>query len=142
MALVPFNRQDKLAYKPFTNLLDDFFGDSWRPVRGPLADTFKLDVREELLHYTVEAELPGVKKEEVGVDFHDGRLTVSVTCTEQSDEEKAKYIHRERRTSSAQRSIYLAGATGNGISAALADGVLHITVPKEDEQRKTKIEIK
>lgn len=143
MSLVPFNRQNRLAYKPMTNLLDDFFGDDWRPTYNLLNETFKMDVREELLHYTVEAEMPGIPKEDIGIAFRDGRLTISVNHKDITEEESAGYVHRERRRTSAQRSVYLAGADGSGITAALTDGVLRITIPKEEEAAKnSKINIK
>lgn len=144
MALIPFNQQDKRNYWPVTNLLEDFFGDPWQPMRNLINDTFKLDVREEILHYTVEAEMPGVPKEDISIEFQNGRLTIRVDRNEESDaQEEAQYIHRERSCTCVQRSVYLAGATGSGITAALTDGVLRITVPKEAEtEKKAKIEVK
>lgn len=141
MSLIPFNRQDRLAYKPFTNLLDDFFGDAWHSMRNLPDVTFKLDVREELLHYAIEAEMPGVAKEDIAIEFRDGYLTIGVSQKEESAEEAGRYIHRERHCTSARRSVFLAEAKAQGITAALSDGVLHITVPKAEEEKKQTIAI-
>jgi HSP20 family protein len=123
-------------------MLDDFFSDSW-PLRNMGFDTFKIDVKEDEKTYTIDAELPGVKKEEVSLALDDGRLSISVEREEKVDDEKENYVHRERRYGSYQRSVYLADANPEGIDAELRDGVLKIVVPKQDKQNKSgKIEIK
>lgn len=111
---------------PFESFVDSFF--KWSPMYD--METFKVDVREEIKHYIVEAELPGVEKGDLDLDFHDGRLDITVNHTEEAEENTKHYIHRERRSSSAQRSVYLEDATGEGITAALEQGLLRIEVPK------------
>jgi len=54
--------------------------------------------------YLIEAELPGVNKDEIGVDLNDGRLNISVKREENINEEKKNYIHRESRFASMSRS--------------------------------------
>ncbi|MGI5907688.1 MAG: Hsp20/alpha crystallin family protein [Christensenellales bacterium] len=133
--LIPFNRNRNLrtsGWDGFYNMLDDFFNDTWLPTRSLISDTFKVDVVESDEAYAVEAELPGVKKNEVDLAFNDGRLTISVRREEQTEEKKKNYIHKERRFSSMQRSIFLADAKEDGIRAKMEDGVLHVSVPKQD----------
>lgn len=135
--LVPFNRNRNLrtnGWDGFYNMLDDFFNDTWLPTRSLMSDTFKVDVVESEKEYAVEAELPGVKKEEVDLAFSDGRLVLSVKREESTEEKDRNYIHKERRFSSMQRSIYLADAAGDGITAKLEDGVLRVTVPKAEKK--------
>ncbi|MEW6622127.1 MAG: Hsp20/alpha crystallin family protein [Bacillota bacterium] len=132
--LVPFNR-NKLSIRPggiedFYNMLDDFFSDTWSPRRSLAADTFKVDVQEHDKEYCIEAELPGVKKEEINLELNEGKLTISVNRKEEVEENKKNYIHRERRLSSMQRAIYLADADSKGVKAKLENGVLNITIPK------------
>ena len=136
--LVPSIRSND-SIVPFENFIDSFF--NWAPLYE--VGTFKIDVAEEIKHYMVEAELPGVEKKDIDLDFHDGRLNISVNHTDEVDEKSKNYIHKERRTTSTQRSIYLDGATGEGITAALDNGILRIEVPKEGGgSRRKKIEIK
>jgi len=134
--LVPFNRNRGLRpFQDFSNMLDDFF-DTW-PSR-----TFKIDVKDNEADYTVVAELPGIKKDEVDVSLNDGRLMIGVNREEKTDEEKDNYIHKETRTCSMQRSVYLADAKADGVKAKLEDGVLTVTVPKEQKPDKSyRIEI-
>ncbi|MDD2397659.1 MAG: Hsp20/alpha crystallin family protein, partial [Tissierellia bacterium] len=93
--------------------------------------TFKIDVQENDNEYVVEAELPGVNKDEVNIEMNEGRLSISIQREEIKDEENKNYVHKERRYSSMSRSIYLDEAKSEGIKASLENGVLNIIVPKE-----------
>lgn len=144
--LVPFNRKNtgllNTGFEDFHNMLDDFFNDNWSPRRNLENDTFKINVQQNDTDYLIEAELPGVNKEEINVDLNEGRLNISVKREEKINEEKKNYIHRESRYSSMSRSIYLADADAKGIKAKLDNGVLHITVPRQEREVKAeKIEI-
>ena len=113
--LVPTDRNRGLrpfGVDSFYNMLDDFF-DPWFPGRRLMRDTFRVDVQEKDNEYTVEAEMPGVKKED------------------SAEEEKKNYIHRERHFSSAQRCLHLPDAKTEGIKAKMDDGVLRITFPRK-----------
>ena len=118
------------CFDDFAEMLDDFYSESLTPSRSLMRDTFKVDVEDAKKEYIIEADLPGVKKEEISLDINDGRLTISVNREEKEEKEGKNYVHRERRFCSMQRSIYLAEADTEGISAKLQDGVLNITVPK------------
>lgn len=135
--LVPFNRRKgeltSTGFEDFYNMLDDFFTDGWGVKRSLASDTFKVDVKEDEKGYTIEAELPGVKKEEINISLDDGRLQITVTRDEKVDDEKKNYIHRERRYCSMQRSMYLADADGAQVKAKLENGELKISVPKKEK---------
>lgn len=145
--LVPFNRKRNdlmnIGFDDFSNMLDDFFSGSWPTRRSLAGDTFKLDIQEDDKEYTIEAELPGVKKENIDVTLDDGRLSLSVKKEEITEDENKKYIHRERKFSQMARSISLVEAKNEGIQAKLNEGVLTITVPKKvksDTSKRIKIE--
>jgi HSP20 family protein len=146
--LVPFNRRRKdlmsTGFEDFQNMLDDFFVEDWPRPRSLMKDTFKIDVKEDDNEYMVEAELPGMTKEDVSLSIEDGRLSISVNKEEvKEDQDQKNYIHRERRYTSMQRNVFLAEAADEGITAKLKDGVLMITVPKkvhEDKSRAIEIE--
>jgi HSP20 family protein len=67
----------------------------------------------------------------------DGRLTISVTKNESTEEKDKNYIHRERRCVSMSRTIRLEDADSSGIKAKLSNGLLRINVPKEERSRTT-----
>lgn len=134
--LVPFNRKHRSLvnrdfndFGDFYNMVDDFFNFNW-PTKSNFT-SFKVDVQEDENKYLVEAELPGVDKNEVNIEINEGRLNISIKREENINEEKKNYIHKERRYSSMNRSIYLEDAKSEGIKANLENGVLRITVPKE-----------
>ena len=135
--LTPFNRRGR---NPITqgandlfNMMDDIFPDSLQKMRETIWDTFKVDVRETVNEYVVEAELPGVKKDEVDISLNEGRLTISVKREENVEEREDEYIHQERKVGSMQRSLFLENAKPETGSAKLTDGVLRITVPKDTQ---------
>ena len=139
--LVPFNRKRRsLASRDFDdfgdfyNMVDDFF--NWPSKRN--FGGFKIDVQEDENKYLVEADLPGVDKNEVNIEINEGNLNISVKREENINEENNNYIHKERRYSSMSRNIYLEDAKSEGIKASLENGVLKITVPKEPKPSNTK----
>ncbi|MDU6783437.1 Hsp20 family protein [uncultured Peptoniphilus sp.] len=95
--------------------------------------------------YKVEAELPGFSKDEIDVDFEDGKLTISAEKNEEvNDENKEKnYIHRERKSSKMMRRMFFKDIDQENMTAKLEGGILEITIPKKaDEKKNKKIEIK
>ena len=138
--LIPFNKNNNLSetgFENFYNMLDDFFNDSF-PKRNLQFDTFKLDIQEEDKQYVVEAELPGIKKEEIDLSLNEGKLTISVEHNENSEDKGKKYIHKERRFSSMKRTIILKDANPDQISARLDEGLLRIIITKVDKVESTK----
>ena len=138
--LVPYNRRNRGLvdrgfgdFRDFYTMVDDFFNDSWPSRRSFARDTFKIDVQENDSDYLIEAELPGVDREEVNIDMNEGRMTISVQREENINEENKNYVHKERRFSSMSRSLYLDDAKSDGIKAKLENGVLNIKVPKESK---------
>ena len=137
--LIPFNwRNNKLAnqnagFENFYNMLDDFFSDSMMPSRNLLRDTFKIDIEETEKEYLVTAELPGVKKEEIDLGIDGDNLCISVNRIEEVANENTNFIHRERRSSSMSRRIVLANANLSEIKAKLDEGLLTVTIPKDEK---------
>lgn len=139
-SMVPYDRLARgLRTWPFDSF-DDFFG-------APLAQlsnegAFKMDVEDAGDKYVVSAELPGVKREEIDVELNEGRLSITVDKKD-SDEQKAKnYLQRETGEYTCTRGVFLKDAATAGLSARLADGILTVNVPKQDEKANvTKVSI-
>lgn len=91
-----------------------------------------MDIKDEEDKYVIEAEVPGVKKEDIQVTIDDGRLNLSVKYESVSEEEGSKYIHRERRMSQMSRSILLKDVSEKGAQAKLEDGVLTLILSKKE----------
>lgn len=142
--IIPFNRNKNelidtsTGFEGLYNLLDDFFNDGVISSRSLQRDTFKIDIKEKEKEYLVEAELPGIKKSEIDLSIDEDNLCISVNRTEEVNEKNKEYVHRERRTSSMSRRIRLADAKNDAISAKLDNGILTITVPKQEKKSTTK----
>lgn len=144
--LVPGNRGNRglanTGFEELYNMLDDFFTDPWMGGGRAMRDSFRVDVQAADKEYTVEAEMPGVRKEEVQIDMNDGNLTITVQRNEKAEDEGKNYIHRERRYTSMSRTIYLGDAVCEGIRAKLEGGVLHVIVPRQPQvENSRRIEI-
>lgn len=146
--LTPLNRnqlqkRDGHDFIDFYNMLDDFFSDNPFSLRNPGSQAFKLDVKDQGNAYLVEAEMPGTKKEEIKLDYQNDYLIIKVEKNEEINEEKENFLHRERRSSSMQRSVYLKDIDVANVEAKLEDGILKISLPKiEQPSNKLQIEIK
>ena len=135
--LIPFNRKNnRIApsrLEDFHSVIDDFFSDNWVPGRSLLRDTFKVDIQETNQEYVIEAELPGIIKDEITLNVEDESLCISVNRSEELNQDEKNYIHRERRVVSMSRRIHLAHSKKDEIKAKLEDGILKITVPKQEQ---------
>ena len=121
--IMPFNRREDNLFDVF----DKFFSHSTVDIPA-----FRTDIRNEADKYVLEAELPGVQKEDIRVDLKEGILTISAE-SKQDNEEQGKdgsYLRRERRYGAFTRSFDASGIEEEGISAAYENGILKLTLPK------------
>jgi HSP20 family protein len=99
----------------------------------------KIDIRQRGDDITVHAELPGMKPEDVDIEFTDGVLTISGHRQMQEEKEEEGWLVRESSYGSFQRSIAVPeNVDPSSISADYRDGILEITVPKALEETKPK----
>ena len=130
------------------NLFDEFFEDfpmprEFRNIDRRLygknaAREMKTDVHEHEDHYEVDIDLPGFKKEEITLSLEKGYLTVNAAKGLNKDEtdKKGKLIRQERYAGSMQRTFYVGdGLTETDITARFENGVLSLTLPKEEARK-------
>ena len=90
----------------------------------------------------IEAEIPGLTKDDVSVDLEERVLTISGGKRDTELDENARYIRKELKRSSFKRSFKLGdNMKVSEIEADFNNGLLNVTVPKreKDEPRKVKI---
>ncbi len=106
----------------------------------------RTDVVEYGDRYEMKLDLPGFKQKDVEIRVKDGVLTVASTHEETNEKnvnEEAKYLMRERRSLSFERSFRLPKDTKeDGIEASFSDGVLTINLPRKPEAQPRTIAIK
>ena len=97
------------------------------PQRRPQG--MRVDVRNAQDAYILEAELPGVKLEDITLTSQDDVLTIAAERKPAPDQEGM--VMRERRWGRVERRFSLEGIDQAGITAACAEGILTVTLPKE-----------
>jgi len=121
------------------SLFDDFFKDVApgfyvKPLHGdPLPAQIRVDVKETPTAYTVDAELPGVAKEDIQVTIEDDVVTLRAEV-KQLDEQRdgQRVLRSERYYGSVSRAFQLPQRVDKDASKARYDnGVLHLTLPKK-----------
>lgn len=102
-----------------------------------------LDVAEKSDVFTIKASLPGINPEDLNVTLEDNVLTVQGEVREDETIEEETYHIRERRFGSFSRSLrFPVPVNANEIDAAYENGVLTLTVPKAEEVKPKRIEVK
>lgn len=127
-------------YDPFADVDDLFKGFFLRPVRmGMSAGDFaslgqlKVDVSEDEKAYTVHAEVPGAKKEDIKVSLDGNLVSISAEVKKTREQKEGeKLIRSERYYGTVARSFSLASDIEEGQCAATyKDGVLELVLPKK-----------
>lgn len=134
--LVPFrggNVSRRRDMWDMDNIFESFFKDSMFPSFYANSGQMRVDIREDEKNYVVEAELPGVKKEEINLEVDENVLTIAVNRKEEVNEEQEKYIRRERRCSSMTRSFAVDNIRPDQATAKFENGILVIDLPKKEE---------
>ena len=94
---------------------------------------------EEGGNYKLEAEIPGVKKEDISVTIENNVLTVSGKKEAKTEEKKADYYLQESTYGSFSRSLRLPGEIEEGkVQAQFKDGVLKLTMPHKKASASSK----
>lgn len=105
---------------------------NWQPV---------VDIAEDANQYLINVELPGIKPEQVQVELEDQVLKVSGE-KQRVEEEGKTWRYRERATGQFSRSFRLPeDADRNNVNARFENGLLLVTIPKQEQTQPRKIEI-
>jgi HSP20 family protein len=137
------------GYNPVSTLrseVDRLFGDFFGPVGAPATATRAfpaLNVWERENELCVEAELPGLKSEDVDVSVVGQQLVIKGRRANFEPEAGVAFHRRERAAGDFARNIDLpVDVDANRVEAKLADGVLLITLPKAEAAKPRKIQVK
>lgn len=119
----------------FSTMLDRFFNESMA-TRGRVASfSPQVDAYETEQGYQIEAALPGMKREDIKVDFHQGRLTISGERSFQNEQNQRRYHVVESSYGSFRRSFQLPETVDpSRIEANFEDGILRVMVPKDEQK--------
>lgn len=129
-----------------TRMLAQARGQEFQPGSGvgtATAWTPAVDISERKDAYVVSAEIPGVKLDDLEIAYQDGLLTIQGERSQLIDSADEQSHLVERRYGQFRRSITLPlHVKSDAIDASFEDGVLRVTVPKADEAKPKRIEVR
>lgn len=129
-AMMPFERRNNFSmYNPFHDL------DKWeKSFFGDMTAGFNTDIKDKGDHYELEADLPGVKKEDIAVDIDGDYMTISANRSAEKEErdDNTNYLRRERSYGSYSRSFDISNVKSEEISGSYDNGVLKLVMPKKN----------
>jgi len=136
--------QNKQAKKDVNKWDEMLFGDLLEGIfpKHPVG-TMKTDISEYDDKYLLEVEMPGYDKKDISLSLEDGYITISAT-KKRNEESAGKYVRQERFIGTISRSYYIGDVEKEKIEATYSDGVLKVSLPKEEPKAEEKkfIEIK
>lgn len=125
-------------HRDFDRFVGRVFGESCDG--GP--SSYPFDVREDENHYYVEADVPGMTKDDVEIALENGVLTITGEKKVGQDHNQDNYHIRERRCGKFSREFTLPTAVDESqVSAVMKDGVLTITLNKREEVKPKRISV-
>ncbi len=127
---------------------DSLFENFLRP-RGMAEETVseglapRLDVVEHDNEFVLQAEMPGIKKDDIEITLENGVLTISgESRSEKEEREGERVIRQERRYGKYVRSLRLGKEIDEkNVKASYKDGILELVLPKSEEVKPKKISV-
>ena len=124
------------------DLFDDFFNDPFfKGGERHSHPLMKTDIKETEDGYIIDIDLPGFDKKDIQIDVENGYLNINAKSENSNDdEEKGKFIRRERYYGECSRSFYIGeDVHEDDIKATFKNGILSLDVPKVKEEEKRNI---
>ena len=102
-----------------------------------------VDIKENDKEFIIHADIPGVNPDDIDVHMEDGMLTIKGERDTETTTESEGYKRIERKRGSFYRRFSLPDtANADKISAKSKNGVLDISIPKQEKAQPRKIEVK
>ncbi|MFP4039474.1 MAG: Hsp20/alpha crystallin family protein [Desulfosudaceae bacterium] len=144
--LMPIFANNRLntATDPERSMWDHLFGNLNQTTFREEAETWipAIDMAETEKEYTIKAELPGMKKDDIDISLTDDFLTVRGEKKYENKDEKESYYYRESGYGSFSRSLKLPeDASPEEVDATYSNGVLKVVVPKKEAAQPKKISV-
>jgi len=135
-----------IKWEPFQmdDLLDDFLGRDYVPV-VPTVNKFvpPINIYDDKDNVYVDVAVSGYNPENIELDVQDGVLTIKGNMEKKREIEEKNYYRKEIRMGSFARQIALPSEVyGDKAEANFDNGVLKISIPKKEEVKPKRIEIK
>lgn len=140
--MVPFRKNNSVSRREddFDRFFDNFFSnDFFAPMNiSGFGSGFKVDLKETENSYLIEADLPGVTKDAIDIDFNNNYLTITAKREDNVEDKSENFVRRERHYGEFKRSFYIDNVVEDQIDASFNNGVLKVTLPKSDKGKTQK----
>jgi HSP20 family protein len=135
MTITPYNRNS--IFSLFDDFERSFFDSTLGNLRENAGSSFRTDIREQGDVYLLEAELPGLGKENIHIDLQGNTLVITAKkgASDERKHEHGSYIRRERRYGEFTRSFDVSGIDTDSIGADYHNGVLMLRLPKKTNKK-------
>lgn len=129
--VIPFRAARNLMNTSMDDMLSDRFFRHFFDMSDMVGTAgFRVDVKEQSDAYVLEAELPGVKQDDITLTAEDGVLTIAADINSEKKDNREGYLYSERRTGHVERRFSLEGVREDDITAKCEHGILTVTLPK------------
>lgn len=122
----------------------DFSHPFWRDIPAPFMGRMapRVDIINRDNEIVLRAQIPGVDKKDVDVSMSDNTVTIKGHTTHEEKEERGNYYRRECPSGSFSRTLSLpSDVDGTKAKATFNDGILELTIPKNEESKRHNIQI-
>jgi HSP20 family protein len=124
----------------FTRLFNTLFDAGEAPAQRWLP---AMDLVEADDHFVLKADLPGLAEEDVSIEIQDNTLTVSGERKAEHEEHERGWYRVERQFGRFSRSLSLPeGIDADAVTASFDNGVLSVSIPKPEERKPRRVQIK
>src|SRR3954471_23279828 len=128
--------------EPFSTEFTRLFNTLWEAPSASRHWVPEMDLVETDDHYLLKADLPGMKQEDVSIEFNDGTLTIAGERKAEYERKEKGFFRLERSFGTFSRSLTLPdGIDPDKIHAEFHDGVLEVTIPKPEQRKPRRIEV-
>jgi HSP20 family protein len=130
----PFSQEVNRLFNTLFDVGDSPAAQRWLPA---------MDLVEAEDHFVLKADLPGLGEDDVSIEIQDNTLTVSGERSAEHEQHERGWYRVERQFGRFSRSLTLPeGIDADAVSAAFDKGVLEVRIPKPEERKPRRVEIK
>lgn len=89
----------------------------------------------------ISLDLPGYDKDSISITLDKNTLNIEAECPEENEEDGKTYFFKKAKAKNISKSYKLADSVGDDVSASFDNGVLTVTIKKEEDKKAKRIEI-
>lgn len=142
MTLIKYSRPGRnIAGKHFSDIMDEFFNEAVANRSSTFTPNINISETED--HFSIEVEIPGMKKDDINLNVENRTLAISGERKQKSEEDGRRFHRVETHYGAFNRSFQLPEHVDeDSIEATYENGVLSVKMDKREEKLKKKIAIK